>query len=74
MIFDATRGDQPDINATLLCPDQSLDGARTRCEAVSVDEDLRLGAVNRIHRKSRAVLLGRKTHRNCHSGCERDCR
>jgi hypothetical protein len=70
----AARGcaicDQPDLDAALLCPDQCLDGTRTRCETVSVDEDLRLGAVNRIDGESRAVLLGRKTHRNRNTGPE----
>ena len=63
-------GDQPDLDAALLCPDQCLDGARSRGEAVSIDEDLRLGAVNRIDGESGAVLLGRKTHRNRSPGSE----
>ena len=50
--------DQPDLDAALLCPDQCLDGFRTRCETVSVDKDLRLGTINRIDRQGGAVLLG----------------
>jgi len=59
-----TVGDQSDVDAPLLCPDRCLDGPRTRGEAVSVDEDLCLGAINRIDREGRAVLLGRKADRD----------
>src|SRR5438874_1924137 len=63
-------GDQLDVDTALLCPDQRLDGARSRGKAVSTDKDLRISAVNRIDGESRAVLLGRKTHRNRHPGSE----
>src|SRR5947209_18141047 len=41
-------GDQPDLDAALLCPDQCLDGARILCEAVGVDKDLCLSPVDSI--------------------------
>jgi hypothetical protein len=65
-----TVGDQLDVDTALLCPDQSLDGARSRGKAVSTDEDLGIRAVNRIDGEGRTVLLGRKTHRNRSPGSE----
>jgi hypothetical protein len=62
------KADQSDLDTSLLCPDQCLDGARTSREAVSIDEDLCLGAINRMCRKGGAVLLWRKAHCNRRPG------
>jgi hypothetical protein len=64
-------GDQPDIDTTPLRPDQCVDGARIRGEAVRVYKDLLLGPVDRIYGQGGTVLLGLKAHRHCRSGLRR---
>jgi hypothetical protein len=53
-------GDEPDIDASPLCPDECPDRVRTRCEAVGGHEDLRLGAVDRIKAKAVQSSSGSK--------------
>src|SRR5690348_16909083 len=64
-------GDQLDIDAPLLCPDECLDGARASREAVSTNKNLLRSPVNRIDGEGGTVLLGRKAYRNRRPGSQR---